>query len=195
MPGRRAELVDLFACLVLASCVCVRGGQLEEVEVFASNDASATRPCAVVEFSAEFDLMAKRDDPGMLADEFLRVLRGTKYFESVERGAGENCISISATLRMAGNEAALFFAGLTGLSLYVIPSWGTDKIELVVELSAPGVDVREYRLEDHATTLQWLPFALVFPFFSQVEVYSDIRCNMYRHLVLRMEEDGLLAAR
>ena len=43
-----------------------------------------------------------------------------------------------------------------------------------------------------ACTFQWLPMIFAFPFNMPNKVGVEVRKNIYRNLILRMQEDGLL---
>ncbi|HET8870385.1 MAG TPA: hypothetical protein VFM48_08065 [Aquabacterium sp.] len=80
---------------------------------------------------------------------------------------------------------------LTGLTLYLIPSWETTPFKVSVR-AQKGMDMRVYELEDSVTTIQWLPFILAMPFADPLTVSSAVENNVYQTLVLKMKADGLL---
>lgn len=81
---------------------------------------------------------------------------------------------------------------LTGLTLYLIPSWETTPFKVSVRVQK-GMDMRVYELEDSVTTIQWLPFILAMPFADPLTVSSAVESNVYKTLVLKMKADGLLS--
>lgn len=81
---------------------------------------------------------------------------------------------------------------LTGLTLYLIPSWETTPFKVSVRVQK-GMDLRVYELEDSVTTIQWLPFLLAMPFANPLTVSSEVEGNVYQTLVLKMKADGLLS--
>ncbi len=58
---------------------------------------------------------------------------------------------------------------ITGLSFYTIPSWATENYEVVANVTK-GTRAKEYRIEDSAKIVQWLPMVFVFPFKSLSEI-------------------------
>ncbi len=94
----------------------------------------------------------------------------------------------------ATNLGAMFFALLTGASLYLIPSWVT--IEAQIEAQVQGRTLsRTYQLSDSVVLTQWLPLIVVLPFqdHSPIDANEFLIENVFKNLLLKMKEDGFLA--
>ena len=92
------------------------------------------------------------------------------------------------------NQAAMIPAFITGLSLYTIPSWATGKMEIrATATSTANTSETRYNLSDSMTMVQWLPMIFVMPFTgSPLTTAKELDENVYRNLVLRLKNDGLL---
>jgi hypothetical protein len=88
--------------------------------------------------------------------------------------------------------SALIPAFITGLSLYLIPSWVTEKVDLRVtaELNDKQYD---YELNDSVKLVQWLPMIFAFPFTgTQAKNSEELMANTYNNLILQLSNDQFL---
>ncbi len=83
-------------------------------------------------------------------------------------------------------------AVITGLSLYTIPSWATDNYNVTAKVITQNGKEHIYELTDAMTTVQWLPMIFVFPFQNMVNVSRQVRQNIWKNLILKMQKDGVL---
>lgn len=194
MCNRKSVLVLLAVVGLQSGCAIFRGGELPDVENLPAPAATAPRPKASYEFSSAVNMGEKRPQHqnlrAKLETEFAETLRESGYFATVEKG-GSKDVNITVEMVETSDPAAVAAAFITGLSLYTIPSWMTVDIEATCRATTSDGRTREYKLKDSATLVQWLPMAVVFPFkpFSEI---VDLRKNMYRNLIVRMQEDGVL---
>ena len=100
-------------------------------------------------------------------------------------------IKLKIHVQNSFNKAVQIPAFISGLSLFIIPSWGDDSYTLCVEaLGANGL-TKTYRLEANVTTIVWLPFALARPFVDMpAQCVETITSANWRELRTRMENDG-----
>ena len=189
-------LLILMACMSFMGCASFSRHNLPEVGEFPQLSPEAKKPTATVGFSSEMDLFGKQAHPenarAALEAEFVEILRGSGYFATVEKGTGGKDLALTVHLVDSGSPAAMVPAMLTGLSLYVIPSWATDRYEILCKEKAHDGKQHEYKLEDSATLVQWLPMVLAFPFNMPTKVPVGLRKNMYKNVILKMQEDGVL---
>jgi len=129
----------------------------------------------------------------LMEKEFIDALTQSGYSVNTDRGV-EGDISLNTRLTNHGNlgGGTLFAAALSGATLTIIPCWVTDGYELKATVVSAGCVQKEYVLDDAMTTAIWLPLIAVYPFKKPDTVGRELRMNMYRHLLLRMQEDGFL---
>jgi hypothetical protein len=190
--------VSIFAfwgvSVSLLGCAVFRSNELPEVGTLPGPAATAKKPTAGYEFASTVDMGSRRPSHenarAIHEKEFAEVLRESGYFMTIEKGRGKD-IFITVELVDSGDSAALVGAVITGLSLYTIPSWMTNTWEATCKVTTADGRTRDYKLKDSAIMVQWLPMMFVFPFkpFSGIE---DMRKNIYRSLIVKMQEDGLL---
>jgi hypothetical protein len=119
------------------------------------------------------------------------VLTATGLFRSVE-AAGENVtadLHLDCVLTVRANDIVLVAATIT---LFVIPTWRTTTYELTVEARRMDGTWKRYTLVDATRDIHWLPMLLVMSFRPWGEAYAEVRTNLYRTLVQRLHEDGML---
>jgi hypothetical protein len=104
----------------------------------------------------------------------------------------EAALVIDVTAVDHSNAAALVPAVITGLSLYTIPSWVTQTIDLKVNAKS-GHKENSYQLNDSFTLVQWLPMAFAFPFKGGPMANTDeLNSNTYKNLIIQLKNDGYL---
>ena len=129
-----------------------------------------------------------------LEKEFADTLKDSGYFATLSSGQGDG-ISINADMVNYGNALAAALAGaIGGLSLGTIPCWATDNYRVTVKVTAPGGKQKDYVLDDAMTTFIWIPMIVMTPSKNPNKVSTDVRKNIYRNLILKMQQDGLLPA-
>lgn len=191
---RTVTLFLFVMSLSLSGCAIFRANDLPEVGTLPAPSAATPKPAAGYAFSTSIAMGSKRPQHenarAAQEAEFVAVLRESGYFARVEKGSGKD-MNIAVELLETGDPAAMAGAVITGLSLYTIPSWATIDFEVVCKVTTTDGRSREYKLKDTATLVQWLPMLVVFPFksFSEIE---DLRKNLYKNLIVKMRQDGLL---
>lgn len=127
-----------------------------------------------------------------LEKEFVDQLRESGYFATVSPDRGEG-IHISADLLNYGSGASAIIGGVIGgLSLTTIPCWATDNFKVTAKVATADGRQFEYVLDDAMTTVIWLPLIVATPFKHPNGVSTEVRKNLYKNLILRMQQDGLL---
>lgn len=178
----------------LFGCAVFRSNDLPEVGTLPGPAATAKKPTVGYEFASVVDMGGKRPSHENLRaaqeKEFVDTLRESGYFTTVEKGSGKD-LSIAVALVDSGDPAALVGAFITGFSLYTIPSWLTNTFEATCKVTTADGKTRDYILRDSAVMVQWLPMMFVFP-FKPITGLEDLRKNLYKNLIIKMQEDGLL---
>ena len=87
------------------------------------------------------------------------------------------------------NGAAVVAALFTGLTLYAIPSWQTQKYELKAIVTDGKNFNRGYKSDDHTTLVQWLPMMFAFPFAFPFTAESKLTEKLYIDLAYRLTQD------
>ena len=86
-------------------------------------------------------------------------------------------------------------AVLTGLSLYLIPSFATDSFVFDAKVSSPHVSQTwEIHLEDFVTQWQQLLLFPLMPFTMSPIVASGVQKNLLRNVVVELDRQGILDA-
>ncbi len=81
---------------------------------------------------------------------------------------------------------------ITGITLYLIPSWINTKEHIVIEVNN-GKKTISYDLQDSMTIIKWLPLIIAMPFSENPLTISDqILTNTLKVLLLKMKDDGFL---
>lgn len=192
---RLSVLVVAAAVAILSGCAAFEGNKLPRTEPLSPVASVPYRPTASLVFKARSNFAGNSDAPeaarALMEQELTGTLTESGYFQLVGPGT-EGDVRIAVTMVEDGNPAALVGAFITGLSLYVIPSWVTAKYTANVTVSGPGVQEKSYQLQDQVTMVQWLPMIFVAPAKGIIKVPTDVRKNMWRNLVIQMQGDGIL---
>ena len=158
--------------------------------------AEATKPAVTYTFSYSEDFfeykMISNSSVKRLSDEFAGALQESGDFTSVSEGSFGGDIYIEAHLLNSGDPAAVIPAFITGLSLWTIPSWFTDRWYLTTKVRTADQKEYSYSLEDADIMIQWLPMIVFTPFKFPAVVSQDVRNNLYRNLIVQMRKDGIL---
>lgn len=127
-----------------------------------------------------------------LEEEFISVLNESGYC-TILGARQEDNIHIEADLLNYGSGIAAGVAGfIGGLTFCTIPTWATDNYNLTVKITTLQDKQHEYVFDDAMTTVFWLPLIVATPFTFPTSIATKVRKNMYKNLIRRMQEDGLL---
>lgn len=202
---RASRLAGILLSAIVASlsgCATFERHRLSDVSLPPA-DPSGTGPALTYAFSSGMrgQGVGETEQPKRIQQriqrqmekEFVETLSESGYFVSIEPSAqGQTRLNITLTNYGNLGGGTLFAAVLSVATLAIIPCWVTDGYELKVTAVSPGGVLKEYMLDDAMTTAIWLPLAVVYPFKKPETVGRELRKNMYRHLLLRMQGDGLL---
>ena len=183
------KLISLFLVLFLSfssGCAFFPGNNVPVTALTPST--LSVKPKLQYEFNIKGTAFAA---PPPAQEEFESILAKSNNFSEISRAPQDPDLKIEANLVVKSNGGGLVFAFLTGLSLYTIPSWGTDYYTLSAKVTAKNGTIKEYTLQDSARIVQWLPMLFVFV-AKPPSVAKDVRDNMYTNLVEQIKKDNLL---
>jgi hypothetical protein len=188
----------LFLGLTTSGCAVFNGGKVPDTVLAPLEKSDIQKPSISYDITASGGLFSNDKSPehvqSIIAGELLQTLEQSNYFSRISKNDAEADINLSVTIQNTGNPAALIPAFITGLSLYTIPSWGTDNFDVnAIAKSKNGLS-KEYALSDSTTLVQWLPMMFVFP-VKNFSVIPEVRKNMYRNILLQMKNDGFITSK
>jgi hypothetical protein len=196
MYKRVATISALTASIILFGCAGFRENNLKDVS---KNDIQISNTEKVKVFSRwsienapSANEQAKAAGSAVTKKNFESALTESNCCIIVE-GPTEADIIVDGKAYNENNMAAVIPAFITGLTLYVIPSWVTGTTHISAKVSAKK-DVGNYDLRDSMTMVQWLPMIFVMPFKgSPLTTGKEVDANVYRTLVLKMKNEGYLS--
>ncbi|NKE70783.1 hypothetical protein [Candidatus Manganitrophus noduliformans] len=192
----KSASMAVILLLLFTGCASFSRNQLPNAANLLQLSENNSKPTASYSFSSGIDLFGKQEHQEnvrkKLEDEFISVFRESGYFASLTPG-GQAEMNIEVRLVNSGTPAAMIPAMITGFSLYTIPSWATDHYTVTAKVTTQDGKEHIYELTDAMTTVQWLPMILVFPFQNMVNVSKQVRQNIWKNLILKMQKDGVLS--
>jgi hypothetical protein len=126
--------------------------------------------------------------------EFVDVLNKSGYFAALTEGDGGD-IHIKAQLEARiintwrGSEAWQQFSAPTGP---LIPVWGTEKFDMTAQVVTKDHEEKTYSLTDSVTTVLRLPRVIANTFKIPARVKKEVRENIWKTLIFKMQQDGFL---
>ncbi|MHB8138282.1 MAG: hypothetical protein ACYDGO_07815 [Smithellaceae bacterium] len=193
---KRNALVFVIASLglmllIIQGCASFPGNKLQQVSSFPPLTEVEKQKTVSYALAAEIDLFGKVNNPlsrSIAENELADVVRESGYFTAWGSGINGE-VAINAKFVNSGNPAAMIPAFITGLTLYIVPSWATDTFTLTAKVKTQDGKEYSYELEDTSTLVQWLP--MVFVPGSMIEVPLSVRKNIWKNLILKMRQDGV----
>ncbi len=189
-------MIKILAVVLMVSitgCAVFDGGKVPKTTLSAYEHQGVPKPTVSYSSIAMGGLSSPEKLPeagqDIIEGELLSVLESSNYFSRISKVDESADINIEVELTNTGSPAAMIPAIITGLSLYMIPSWATDDFEIVAKVKRRDGFQKEYIMADSTTIVQWLPMIFVFP-VKNFSVIPDVRKNMYRKVLSDMKEDG-----
>lgn len=122
---------------------------------------------------------------------FEKEIRESGCCEIVE-GPTEANLIVDGTAIDHADASVMLPAFITGFSLYTIPSWVTQEMDIKVKTSA-GNKNSSYELNDSFTLVQWLPMMFAFPFTGgQEKNRQELHANTFRSLIVKLKKDAYI---
>lgn len=187
------KVIVAVLMIAISGCAVYDGGKVPKTTLSAYDDNGSVKPTLSYSSTAMGGLSSEKELPessqSIIEGEFLSVLEAAGYFGRISKQDDFADITIDVTLTNSGNPAAMIPAFITGLSLYIIPSWVTDNYDLVANVERKDGFKKKYVLADSVTLVQWLPMIFVYP-TKNLSVIPKVRKNMYKKVLFDMKRDG-----
>ena len=197
-PVRLVAVLTLFSAINIG-CASFGGGLLPKVKEFPTR-SDATKPS--VKLTLQFKQFMN-DAPltvfrGSVENDWKKKLAKTLsesgYFASVAEDTANPDITIDANVKDDGH-GSMGMAIVTGLTLYLVPSFSTDSFVFDAKVTSPHVDKTwAIHLEDFVTQWQQLFLIPVMPFKMAPVVASGVQKNLLRNVVVEFDKQGILDA-
>lgn len=177
--------------LIIQGCASFPGNKLQQVSSFPQLNEVEKQKAVTYALATETDLFGKSHNPlsrSIAENELADVIRESGYFTTWGSGINGEVV-IDAKFVNSGNPVAMIPAFITGLTLYIVPSWATDTFTLTAKVKTQDGKEHSYELEDTSTLVQWLP--MIFVPGNPIEVPLSVRKNIWKNLILKMRQDGV----
>ena len=177
--------------LIIQGCASFPGNKLQQVSSFPPLNEVEKKKTVTYALAAETDLFGKSHNPlsrSIAENELADVIRESEYFTTWGSGINGE-VAIDAKFVNSGDPASIIPAIITGLTLYIVPSWATDTFTLTAKVKTQEGKEYSYILEDTSTLVQWLP--MIFVPGNIIEVPLSVRKNIWKNLILKMRQDGV----
>lgn len=190
MHTRFIASVLLGATLLLGGCAGFRSNNLQEVGYDKLQTSTDTRTKVFSQWRLE----------NMPTNEMTNAAYKRQFDDVISRS---DCCTLVGTAEEAdvvvdgktfgqSNPAAGLAAVLSGFTFTVIPCWTTLDLRIAADVSR-GDTNRSYDVRDSGTMVIWLPMIVAMPFAENpIKMEKEINENVYKNLVLKMKNDGLI---
>jgi len=188
-------LITVLLCQHLSGCASFKKNQLNTVGVLPPLSSENEKQDLTYTFTSWVDdghLEKEKNREQIYADEFTSVLKDSGYFSILEPGDNGD-IRIQAVMLVSySGDLVSLGTGLTFMTLGLLPSWSTVTYKATVKVTTGDGKDYEYTLEDRVTKVRWFAMIFVASARKPSEVSSNVRKNIYKNLLLKMQEDGVL---
>lgn len=176
---KEIRIVTTLLVLMLSGCAVFQGNEVASNQAQGKFEGKPRR----ITYSIEGNVENKEEE----------LLKSTmsKYGLQLEWGHARNdgVAHIDINLSFRRNGAAVVPAILTGLTLYIIPSWQTQNYELQANLTNGQTAGYDYRSKDHTTLVQWLPMIFAFPFAMPFTAEDKVIERMYSDMAYKVSRE------
>lgn len=189
--------LTILTLTILSGCAVFPGGETPDITLETTTLKQIEKPTLSYEMSATGGLYGAPElsekNKIRVRNELINELNASGYFKKVEKNLKDADIFLNVKLVTKNNQNAKIAATITGASLYIIPSWATEWVEIkAIAKNKQGL-TKEYTFNDTSTIVQWLPMIFLSPIYSH-STFDKVRQNMYRALIAAMAEDGFITA-
>lgn len=195
-------LLLAMTVFILSGCASFRNDDLQRVQDFPPVPNGVQKPDVQYTVSlisnAYSSFHNTEQTQEWLKADFAKVLAESGYFANASTNitqSGQGILRIDVELKDTAYGVALIPAIITGLSLYIIPSYYSDDFIVAATVTTVDGQKRLYSLSDGMKTWQWLPMIFVAPSNTSSGVGSAIIHNMWKTLIIKMQRDGILTKR
>ena len=187
--------IALALCWALVGCAVFSGKEIPRVAFLHERLPEAARPSLAYRFSAK-TAIGKRGGPQwtdkerrQLEEEFSVTVAGSGLVKSVVRSGRHSDIGVRLTMVSKVSQAAVAGLNLGWELRYILPTWARERYEVTAVVGHRNGLQRTYTLTDSAVIVHWIPMLFLYPFNSE-RVFSKVRMNLYRKLLLEIHADG-----
>jgi len=199
IPG---NFVFLLLLMLLSGCVSFSGENLPTIDNIATDHGTFEEP-AVNKLDVAYSYLYGNDpadkDKKRFEDEFIATFDEYDRLSLVaadEIPADQGpSVKLEVQLVDSITKAGVFSAFLAGLSLDMLPTWETRTYTVNSRVTSLEGKVFKYKLVDSMKTVRWLPLFVATPAKNMFTVGEKIRKNIWRNLILKMQEDKILPER
>lgn len=187
-------LITAFA-LLTSGCVAYKNNNLPQVKQedlqFSSNKKTKIFSSWISNSAKSHSRSAQINESKILKKEFDRIVHLSNCCELVESSAKADIIIEGEYFN--DNDKIPPGVIITGLSLYLIPSWIDFKKHFVVNVKNQKTS-SSYNLKDSITMVSWLPLAIIAPFReTPFKLEDQMLDNVLNTLLVKMKNDGFIA--
>lgn len=191
----RILLSSAAVSLLATSCASFSGNKLPQVADTPATSAKKVPITYTIKAGSNMGRgRTELGEPQRAAAEkpLVEALNKSQRFTSVGQGKG-GAVHVDVDVLNHGNAAAAGISGfISGFTFLTIPGFATDNYTVTATARTSGGKSRQYTLDESVTTVFWLPLIFATPFAHPGEVYPKVQENMYRNLIVNMEQDGML---
>lgn len=193
MHSNIGKVFIVSGAILLAGCAGFQENKLRAIpdSEYVVNNAKKVKVFNRWKVEGAGSLINKDAAAALYKKSFEKALTESGCCDIVE-GPTEATLVIDGTAIDHSNAAALVPAVITGLSLYTIPSWVTQEIDIRVDATS-GTMKDKYQVNDSFTLVQWLPMMFAFPFTGgPVQNTEDLNSRTYKNLIVQLKNSGYL---
>lgn len=174
------KMITAAFIFLLSGCAVFQGNEISDDHVIVPNSNWENK---TITYNIEGNVEEKNE-------EYLKEIAG-KYGYQLQWGHAKSngTPHLEINFSYKRNGAAVIPAFITGLSLYTIPSWQTQKYELKANLTDRKNIDYSYKSNDHTRLVQWLPMIFAFPFAMPFTAHETLTERMYADLMYKMNQD------
>lgn len=185
-------LGGIWFTFVLAGCASFPG---KELHSYSYADIVPPAKKVAIDYDATFLTLGKENAGAVkiFQEEIEKVFNQSNQFSKFNAGAGFAKYHFSLSLRNDANVGLASLSGfISGLSLFIIPTYATDEYTLTVDVKKGNEVVKHYEYKDSMRT--WTEALLIFltPTHFPTSVVKDVIDNMLLNFLHDMEKDHLL---
>jgi len=194
---RKTMLALVILCLFLTGCASFQKNRLPDTGQLPPLNDKAQALTASYQFTSglHLNIGSRHDLPlkaqQILEKEFVDTLKESGYFTDLTPENGYINIKVDI-LNYGSGIAASISGAISGATLLTIPGWATDNYKVTAQVTMADGKNKDYVLDDAMVTVFWLPMIVATPFKGPSKVSTNVRKNIYRTLILKMQQDGLL---
>ena len=187
-------VVGFLISLWCSGCALFAGGNLKELETLPTapdTPLKATLDFTYSHFGYQLNHRERDLAEGSSIKSALEAFEKTGYFSEIGPTVADPDLQINVNfLHKAKSDRTYKLAVWT---LLLIPTVGVDQFIIDAEVNNLRTgQTRSYHLEDSVIMYAQTLLILFIPFQIPYTIYDDVRQNMYKHLGVKMHEDGLL---